>query len=494
MSDTSDSDTAPSICAHCGITTESNTNESRHRSVRIEELCSTNECPRDAERDEFVKLAADGRDHLKKLEMEITEARETLRALIEQRDRTQQDLSDYAAVLHPVRRLPNEILSEIFTVCHEIHEILKQTTQMEPVSWDLSQTSSRWRMIALSNSRLWSSIDLLVRADMDPRKIYSQTFLLGLQLQRSSTSPLILSLTCFPHVSIHHPTIQMLLPSSQRWQRAYLTFGPTSLSIFSHVQGFLQSLIHLYVDLILDMPGPVLPPPLAIQNSELNGAFKFAPMLYSLIGVPTVLHSCQFPWSQMTTYGSVAGKANINYWSSHRKHLDILCLMPNLKTCNLLLRPDANRSKRTPPLELKQLFAVSLSERSEDGSAALLLGSLELPLLRVLNLFGPGKDTVQYLRSSPHRLHLHQIHIDSASLSDIECLSLLEAIPSLLHLSLRCPKAITTNLLSQLLEPLPDKVPILPSLRSLGLSGYVGLDSVLLVQLKEARPGLVIRT
>ncbi|KAK0457487.1 uncharacterized protein EV420DRAFT_1236415, partial [Desarmillaria tabescens] len=98
------------------------------------------------------------------LEQKIVLAREMLDGLVRKRDVFAEHLKNAKALLHPIRSLSDDILREIFAYCgkdwddfyatYTPHDSLNTT--LPP--WTISQVSRKWRHVAVSTSRLWSSI------------------------------------------------------------------------------------------------------------------------------------------------------------------------------------------------------------------------------------------------------------------------------------------------------------------------------------------------
>lgn len=485
--DMSNSEAAPISCTHCGHTSNTDDPVQRDTPPKVARLLRTNASPLESERQEFSQFIAEGRGRLSRLEEQISEAQVALRGFIEEKRRIEQDLIDYAAILHPVRRLPNEILAEIFLFFNHIPRRKRWSiTQEETMPWTITHTSSHWRSTALSCPRLWSHIAVHANND-NPRRSHALARLLGIQLQRSAPCSLYVRLGCQADITDTHPIIQMLIPTSQRWKILWLVHLPRPLfGILSTAQSFFQSLSE--VALHLESPPPDVQD---ITDTPLRDLFKFAPQLRSLTGHPILLRPCQLPWSQITQFLSVSGG-----WSSCAQILDVMVRIPNLRTC--LFYNDTSIGSgpptQTQPARLEYLRDLNLNERHENGNIGPLLERLTLPALDSLILSGTGIESIKSLRSSGHCHRLKRLSLSSKSLTDDDCLLLLEVIPSLQILSLKCPKAISAKLLCQLRDPGRDRAPLVPSLRSLSLSGYRDLDPVLLVQLKESRPGLSLNT
>ncbi|PBK62073.1 hypothetical protein ARMSODRAFT_943408, partial [Armillaria solidipes] len=127
----------------------------------IQTLRSTNNAPLEHEKPILFDIIQNSKDILVDLDSRISEAQDILYQLITERAQAAANLRDAKNLLHPIRRVPDELLRRIFTTCTPSPEdcvydarywdALDENT--EP--WTLSQTCQRWRRIALDTSRLW---------------------------------------------------------------------------------------------------------------------------------------------------------------------------------------------------------------------------------------------------------------------------------------------------------------------------------------------------
>ncbi|KAJ7138073.1 hypothetical protein C8R44DRAFT_661191, partial [Mycena epipterygia] len=80
-----------------------------------------------------------------------------MKCLEEERDSLLNHLVDNAAVISPLRRMPPELLGEIFSwTLPSIDE--GETMNLTDSPWVLTHISSRWRAVAHSTPSLWSLI------------------------------------------------------------------------------------------------------------------------------------------------------------------------------------------------------------------------------------------------------------------------------------------------------------------------------------------------
>ncbi|THU94516.1 hypothetical protein K435DRAFT_668298, partial [Dendrothele bispora CBS 962.96] len=145
-------------------------------------------------------------------ELEIARLEDILATLKAQRDKLKRYQGEYKTLLSPIRRLPVDVLLEIFsTVCSgptgslfmprsrkrpRDHRVITATTLV------LSQTCSFWRGVVENSPRLWSTlaVNLAMITDVEGDRIEA---LVHLYLTRSASSPLTLDIfasDCFDNL------------------------------------------------------------------------------------------------------------------------------------------------------------------------------------------------------------------------------------------------------------------------------------------------------
>ncbi|RDB30922.1 hypothetical protein Hypma_004924 [Hypsizygus marmoreus] len=134
---------------------------------RFDHLLSTNDEPPDIEIAEIRKIIAYRQSDLAQLEARIAEVQDMLHSLVERRKQKEQRLSLFRGIVSPIRRLPRDILTEIFlftrewmppsTAHGEIH-----LTPIAPLPMRsphvITHVCSEWRHVALSTPMLWATI------------------------------------------------------------------------------------------------------------------------------------------------------------------------------------------------------------------------------------------------------------------------------------------------------------------------------------------------
>ncbi|KAJ7272082.1 hypothetical protein B0H12DRAFT_973195, partial [Mycena haematopus] len=119
----------------------------------------TNYCPTDEEVLEIKALLVEPTLRLKGLDDEITKLQEAIDKLAEERGRIGAYVKAHKALLSPVRRLPLDIIQELFVACLPTHRNCVMSASEAPVL--LGRICSSWRAITLSTPRLWASLHVV---------------------------------------------------------------------------------------------------------------------------------------------------------------------------------------------------------------------------------------------------------------------------------------------------------------------------------------------
>ncbi|KAJ7595995.1 hypothetical protein C8J56DRAFT_923753 [Mycena floridula] len=187
---------------------------------------------------------------LRELDDRIAAVRKDLELLEEERAAKDKDLQRYKSVIHPIRRIPTEILSEIFlTFINEEVGKFYLASSLDPrsMNWVFSLVSSYWRSVAVSLPQLWSTGDEEEGDLVDWPTLFQRPLTrLEIQLQRSASRQLTVSFINSESIANvqPHPVLQMLLPTAPRWK---------ALLIY-HTGSFGSYPCHEIVQIILLLP------------------------------------------------------------------------------------------------------------------------------------------------------------------------------------------------------------------------------------------------
>ncbi|KAK0218443.1 hypothetical protein EDD85DRAFT_354208 [Armillaria nabsnona] len=346
---------------------------------RIDELLKSNNPPLQTERVQLESVIGECHGFLVGLQERIAQTRAALEVLLDEERRIERTIESCKTIVRPIRRIPEDIVREIFLTCFGIEGEGKDSLDRNFTPLILSQVCRDWRSIALSTSRLWSSMKL----DFDQyRNELACQYLLQTYFLRSATHDITLSIHSTRDISKSH-LIPVLLLSAPRWTNLSLTFPYNSLFAFSAARGSLHRLNRLSIQFIGDVPG--LPVGLA---KPIFDAFEFAPLLrsFSLKGACRAIQQINVPWSQLSEY------AGHDLTSSY---MDILKLAPNMDSASLqceenlegdhdLVRPSSHQRLRV--LHVHEFEETPNVLVPSEGGICYVLSHLEVPALESLSM------------------------------------------------------------------------------------------------------------
>ncbi|KDR69749.1 hypothetical protein GALMADRAFT_230433 [Galerina marginata CBS 339.88] len=205
-------------------------------------------------------------------------------------------IREQKAVLSLIRKIPPEILQDIFiyTVSPTSGGHDYGWLYANDLPWGLSQVSNLWRTTALSMSVLWSRIPTINLGEEYTKRERYQEFLNEI-LRRSHTIPIEVHLYGPLFFSDDtHPAIDILLPHSSRWRKCKLEMQCASLVALEGIKGHLDS---LQVLLIRSYDSRSF-----MDSDVVVSAFKDAPHLRSVRLSGTYASYFALPLLQLTDY------------------------------------------------------------------------------------------------------------------------------------------------------------------------------------------------
>ncbi|KAJ7668121.1 hypothetical protein B0H17DRAFT_1088218 [Mycena rosella] len=138
----------------------------------------------------------------------------------------------HRALLSPFRRLPNDIVQEIFVACLPTEHNATMSAAQAPLL--LGRVCRSWRTFAHSVPLLWSTLHIPIGMtygrgavrEMPPRLFPGLHSAVDIWLDRSRACPLSLSVTSYPDVSaVSAPFLEHLMAWSRRWKSLKLKGG-----------------------------------------------------------------------------------------------------------------------------------------------------------------------------------------------------------------------------------------------------------------------------
>ncbi|KAJ7196793.1 hypothetical protein GGX14DRAFT_671912 [Mycena pura] len=191
------------------------------------ELLITNSVPSDFQANEIHKLILDTDAEISALGAEITRVRRALDRLELRRAGLSDFVKSHRPVVSVVRRLPTDILDEIFS--HYLDASDPYYTALGPRRLlHLVGVCDRWRTIALGSPLLWRHVVAI------SNKLKMQQ--ISLQLQRSAPVALSIHLAVASMTGMRrelNSTLDPLLTESRRWQNLFLRMHPSDFKLLA---------------------------------------------------------------------------------------------------------------------------------------------------------------------------------------------------------------------------------------------------------------------
>ncbi|KAF8906431.1 hypothetical protein CPB85DRAFT_1563413 [Mucidula mucida] len=249
MSYKSTAETCPT-CALLAIELE----EPQHgRAPHVEELLRRNEPIKDEELVAFRLIVDKSPDIIDGLNERIDQVEELLEVLLQTRIRAKADLADARSLIHPMRALPNTLMTTIFSYCVPTWATALsegEVTSLDPAlaPWTLSFVCRRWRDIVLSSPELWTYLELDIddhQVHITPRQL---AYKMTLFIERSKGLPLFFHLSS-THEIANHPIFPALEVSLPRWKHLSVDLPRSTLRCLSgNVFSSLEQLVILDIE------------------------------------------------------------------------------------------------------------------------------------------------------------------------------------------------------------------------------------------------------
>ncbi|KAK7457761.1 hypothetical protein VKT23_010100 [Stygiomarasmius scandens] len=510
MSPKSKSTNAGPLCAQCRneiVAYNSLSDVVSKYLATADALLSCNDPPPGNDLDSMRTSLGDAQKRIRDIEQQLKALEEQRQILERERNTLYKYASTQKAVLNPIRRIPVEILAEIFTISVKsaTSNAYENALTMKSARWILSHVCARWRGISLTTPSLWTNIELELskeNAAFSPR-----AFLLGLHIQRSKHLPLEIGLYSYASdIPQSHYLLTMLLPTASRWETLHTDMKPECLqACLAPMSAFLSNLVHFYTyHLIATKPNSeAILPPAQINPNERPVVCDALHQSVMLRDVVLRMDVCRFKFPV--------------------EHIQTLALIHQFYTINDLL------SALRPMVNLQELtltrHSVFLGQIDEDIDHL----PVQLPNLRFLNLSDDKERLLPLEEDEEQDLvvsrfldlltlsaleTLEDEHIDSAntqnfsaflslferSRCDIKSFStstiisedgficLIREYPSLMHLDLRGVEGFKNQAMTELtFQDDADWECLVPSLESLELQGSMSFDATAFVDMIESR-------
>ncbi|KAF9003665.1 hypothetical protein BDQ17DRAFT_1425161 [Cyathus striatus] len=251
------------------------------------------------------------------LDNEIAHMQQSLGALQQRRD----TLRQFRALLSPIRKLPAELLQQIFTQSqlNSRYILVWSKSKPQPFVQIVTQVSSYWRTVAYSCPRLWSNIIMNLDDPLSPAKKPMIAPFIEKCISLSNGVPLRISLEgrCTTDI-LDVNCIAAIAKSAHMWEVFEVCNGmllraiDSQLSentVFTHLQSLKLSGVAHWISL---KPAPKLIRLEVSKSNDLNCSKSRITLpsesSLSSLFLPTIASPLRlfqnFPWSQITSFSS----------------------------------------------------------------------------------------------------------------------------------------------------------------------------------------------
>ncbi|KAJ6492614.1 hypothetical protein DFH09DRAFT_1452512 [Mycena vulgaris] len=223
------------------------------QTVQLQKRLRTNDYPSQSEAIHCAALVSASAGELERYDAEILR----LRTSLDQIELDRAAVEDYTRlcryILSPIRRLPAEILVQIFALCStdpggplvlstSVAEEIGRAAKAELMQ--LSQVCPRWHQLIMGSPVLWSDIALTL-CWWSSLKASQMMDLLRRFLDRGINSPLEVRAHCARPICYHPGPLELLAQHSQQWKEASFAMNFSCLEVISAVRGNLPLLQRL---------------------------------------------------------------------------------------------------------------------------------------------------------------------------------------------------------------------------------------------------------
>ncbi|KAJ7490855.1 hypothetical protein FB451DRAFT_1221262 [Mycena latifolia] len=371
---------------------------------------NTNYVPSHREMAQLLDLLAEPMNELARLDTQLNEMEASILQLKVTRCALKAAIDAHQALMAPLRRIPQDVLGEIFVAClPTAHNALLDPDEAPLL---LGRICRQWRNVAYSTPRIWSSLH--IPSGTPPlnwemtRSVESKLEnAVGAWLDRSGACPLSISLT---RRSEHHfrtpGSINRVIGASRRLQHLRINGKILDVRPLLLTRG--EDLPYLR-SIIIDTRGS--DEPLTFWDGV---PALHAPNL-SQISLRAQAEALTLPllWSQLTDLNlecfiQMVSPHDTRGGLSLNGAQEVLRRCPNLVRCSLRTTNSSVPFVAGPPIALPHLKALVLFQNFDSVK---LIQCLEIPALRYLGVGGNGPcRSLRAVERSAHELTLELMY------------------------------------------------------------------------------------
>lgn len=407
-----------------------------HPASSIASQIRSNHIPQSAEMGAISEVLLRGQERITRYDEEISRLHLLVAKLEGQREQLRQIMTGYTCLQAPVRRVPTELLVEIFSYCSgsESENSIVASAGLSPLN--LARVCVRWRDIVLSAKRLWTNISLDLKKLSFRGNHFDQGAALRLCLSRSGGLPLSLDINDRDLIyRPRHRVLSELARESRRWYRVKLSLDKR----YYQENGCLSSIrrnLPLLEELTIDGDCPD------------TNIFNWCPKLRHL---SSPAHpSPQVPWGQLSSL-RISGTCSASQ------------AVAMLGRCTQLVQFALDLTRLYPDGRPQPISSHIHSMTIDPGlhrtnTLVMLFDALTLPSLKSFSInegqahqsqWWPHASFIMFLLRSSCKLETLQY--DGHSMTAAQLLQALELLPTLLTLKVidRTGRTITKTLLQR---------------------------------------------
>ncbi|KAJ7157538.1 hypothetical protein C8R43DRAFT_921527 [Mycena crocata] len=189
----------------------------------FQNILYTNTIPSDKECQRIRELLVGPRNDVADLTHEIERMQVLLNKLISKRERLNAFIDAHAALVSPVRRLPDDVVGEIFAAALPCDRNAIMSATEAPMLF--SRVCRAWRTVAFTTPRLWSSLHVVAPSDALAIRQTQLNSAVDAWLSRSGALPLSISLvrSKADMFSDSSALLKTIIRYSSRWHRIRFT-------------------------------------------------------------------------------------------------------------------------------------------------------------------------------------------------------------------------------------------------------------------------------
>ncbi|KAJ7768692.1 hypothetical protein DFH07DRAFT_736322 [Mycena maculata] len=183
---------------------------------RLTRLLESNDAPLGTDIPTVRQIISDQQARVDAFNAQIDALQTTMGQLITERDAAAESVRTHSTIISPLRRVPSELICEIFSLTQCTQRIGRETVNCPP--WHLAHICRSWRYWTLSDPFLWCSIEISHingSRSTPPFNVFYPLSMIETQLLWSGNVPLHVSIQWW--MVAEGELLDLLLLHCERW-------------------------------------------------------------------------------------------------------------------------------------------------------------------------------------------------------------------------------------------------------------------------------------